>query len=64
MRGLPAETTHVTLLVLALGNVLPQSLHRLAVRGDLALLPLGGALAGVSEEQEALLLLPKGGLRR
>lgn len=54
--------THRALLVFTLGYMHPQALHRLAVRGDLALLSLRGTLTRVSEQQQALLLLPEGGL--
>lgn len=56
------QTTHRALLVFTLGYVHPQTLHRLAVRGDPALLPLRGTLTRVSKQQQALLLLPQGGL--
>ena len=48
----------LTLLVLALGNMLPEPLHAGAVRRDGALPVLVGALRGVAKEEEALLLVP------
>ena len=49
----------LTLLVLALGNMLPEPLHAGAVRRDGALPVLVGALRGVAKEEEALLLVPE-----
>mmetsp|Transcript_23918 Transcript_23918/g.44965 ORF Transcript_23918/g.44965 Transcript_23918/m.44965 type:complete len:493 (+) Transcript_23918:1310-2788(+) len=45
------------LLVLAFGDVLPQALHARAVRGDGTLSVLVWALRGVTQEQQALLLV-------